>query len=240
MIVKDAKLSIESTLNSLKDFREVVVYDNGSTDGTIDIARRFDNVVLIEGEFYGFGQTKNRATSYTSNDWVLSLDSDEIMSSELTNNIKNLTLDDKTVYSLLRINYYKNRQIKYCWSNDIIARLYNKNETAFVDNSVHEYVIQKGYKNIILQGVISHYPYQNITDFITKLDRYSTIFAQENRNKKASSPTKAIFNGIYSFIKTYFFKKGFLDGYSGLVIAFSHMATNFYKYIKLYELNKKN
>jgi hypothetical protein len=109
-----------------------------------------------------------------------------------------------------------------------------------VDNSVHEYVIQKGYKNIILQGVISHYPYQNITDFITKLDRYSTIFAQENRNKKASSPTKAIFNGIYSFIKTYFFKKGFLDGYSGLVIAFSHMATNFYKYIKLYELNKKN
>jgi len=72
-----------------------------------------------------------------------------------------------------------------------------------------------------------------------KLDRYSTIYAEDNIGKKNSSPSKAFFNAHFSFFKTYFLKRGFLDGYAGLIIAFSHMATNFYKYMKLYELNKE-
>ena len=86
---------------------------------------------------------------------------------------------------------------------------------------------------------MEHYPYSTVTDFIVKLDRYSTKFAQDNVGRKSSSPLKAFFNSQFSFLKTYFIKRGFLDGYAGLVIAFSHMATNFYKYIKLYELNKE-
>jgi hypothetical protein len=88
-----------------------------------------------------------------------------------------------------------------------------------------------------LHGILRHYPYTSITDFIIKLERYSTIYAQDNAGKKSSSPTKAFFNGVFSFLKTYILKRGFLDGYAGLIIAFSHMATNFYKYMKLYELN---
>jgi hypothetical protein len=74
---------------------------------------------------------------------------------------------------------------------------------------------------------------------VKKLDIYSSEFARDNVGKKQSSPIKAVLNGGFSFFKTYFMKRGFLDGYAGLVIAFSHMATNFYKYIKLYELNQK-
>jgi hypothetical protein len=90
----------------------------------------------------------------------------------------------------------------------------------------------------MIEGSIQHFPYQTITDFIMKLDSYSTIYAKDNAGKKASSPSKAILNAHFSFFKTYILKKGFLDGYPGLIIAFSHMATNFYKYMKLYEMNK--
>jgi hypothetical protein len=104
---------------------------------------------------------------------------------------------------------------------------------------VHEKVLSDGLKIKPLIGFVNHYPYNNISDFIKKLDTYSSEFALDNIGKKSSSPIRAVLNGGFSFFKTYFLKRGFLDGYAGLVIAFSHMATNFYKYIKLYELNRK-
>jgi hypothetical protein len=89
-------------------------------------------------------------------------------------------------------------------------------------------------------GNILHYSYHTLSDFITKVDRYSTLFAESNKGKETASPAKALISGVYSFFRTYVLKRGFLDGYVGLVIAFSHMATNFYKYMKLYEANKRD
>ncbi len=238
IIVKDAVSTIEKTLYSLNLFEDVVVFDNGSTDGTIETAKNYKNVNLVQGDFSGFGPTKNIAVSFAKNDWILSLDADEVLSDEFIKNLKNINLDEKNIYSILRENYYKDVHVKHCWGNDVIVRVFNRKKTRFTDEKVHEKVIDKGFNTLPINGAIKHYPYSTITDFIIKLDRYSTIFANDNAKKKNSSPTKAIFNGIFSFIKTYFFKRGFLDGYAGLVIAFSHMATNFYKYIKLYELNK--
>ena len=86
---------------------------------------------------------------------------------------------------------------------------------------------------------MKHYSYMSISDFIVKVDRYSTLFAADNTGKKFPTPAKAFVNGLYSFFRTYVLKRGFLDGYAGLIIAFSHMATNFYKYIKLYEMNRE-
>jgi glycosyltransferase involved in cell wall biosynthesis len=239
IIVKDAASTIAKTLDSLKDFSDVVVYDNGSTDATMDIVKNYSNVNLVQGKFLGFGPTKNLASTFAKNNWVFSLDADEVLSDEFIKNISNLALDDKNIYTILRQNYYKEIYVKHCWGNDLIARLYNRTKTSFTNEKVHEKVIEKEFYIVQIKGYILHYPYSNITDFIIKLDRYSTIFAQDNIGKKSSSPSKAFFNAIFSFFKTYFLKKGFLDGYAGLVIAFSHMATNFYKYIKLYELNKK-
>jgi hypothetical protein len=167
------------------------------------------------------------------------LDSDEVLSKEFILNIQKIELNTNTIYSILRTNYYKQTPIKHCWGDDIIIRLYNRTNTSFCNNKVHEYIIEKGYESQLLDGIVEHYPYNNMTDFIIKLDRYSTIFAQDNVGKKNSSPLKAFLNGNFSFFKTYILKRGFLDGYAGLVIAFSHMATNFYKYMKLYELNKE-
>ncbi len=239
MIVKNAETTLGLVLDSLASFEDVVVYSNSSTDKTDEIAISYENVNLIQGEFLGFGPTKNKAATYAKNDWVLSLDADEVLSEEFVLSIIDLDLDDTTLYSILRTNYYKKTQVKHCWGNDIITRLYNKTKTSFTDKHVHEKIIDDSFKVKEISGVVKHYPYASITDFITKLDRYSTIFAKDNVGKKSSSPLKAILNAKFSFFKTYFIKRGFLDGYAGLVIAFSHMATNFYKYIKLYELNEE-
>ena len=239
MITKNAQNTLEDVLKSLAAFSDVVVYNNNSTDKTAEIAKSFTNVNLIEGEFIGFGPTKNIAASFAKNEWILSLDADEVVSEEFIENLKAKILDNYKVYSILRTNYYKKTQIKHCWGNDNIVRLYNKNITSFTNKHVHEKIIDENLKIDSIGGAIKHYPYSNISDFIIKLDRYSTIYANDNVGKKKSSPIKAVFNGCFSFLKTYFLKRGFLDGYAGLVIAFSHMATNFYKYIKLYELNKE-
>jgi len=239
MIVKNGASTIKEVLESLVAFKDVIIYDNGSTDGTHDIVRSFSNTNLIEGEFFGFGPTKNKAASYALNDWIFSLDADEVVSKEFIENLGNKILDHNTIYTILRSNFYKQTQVKHCWGDDIIVRVYNRTSTSFTDKKVHEKIIQSNLKIEELKGVVKHYPYNTISDFIIKLDRYSTIYAQDNAGKKNSSPLKAILNAKYSFIKTYFFKRGFLDGYVGLTIAFSHMVTNFYKYMKLYEINKE-
>lgn len=238
MIVKNAEATLQPVLKALEVFEDVVLYSNNSTDKTDEIANSFTNVNLIQGEFLGFGPTKNRASEYAKNEWILSLDADEVLSPAFTQNLATLQLNEQTIYSILRTNYYKKQEIKHCWGDDIIPRLYNRSVTRFTDKQVHEEIIIDAHTTQMLLGSVKHYPYASVSDFIVKLDRYSSIFAEDNKGKKNSSPSKAFFNALFSFTKTYIIKRGFLDGYAGLIIAFSHMATNFYKYIKLYELNK--
>ncbi|WP_323669560.1 glycosyltransferase family 2 protein [Aliarcobacter butzleri] len=241
VLAKNNQKTIEKTLSALVEFDDVVVYDNGSTDDTIEIVKKFSNVNLIEGEFKGFGWTKNQAASFAKNDWILVVDSDEVIDKELLKELKEKILDNNCVYKLNFKAFYKDIQIKHCgWNNQKIKRLYNKSVTSYNSNDVHEDIITDNLKIEILRGNVEHYSYQAISEFVIKADRYSSLFAQNNVGKKSSSPAKAFFNGLYSFIKTYFFKQGFRDGYVGLIIAFSHMVTNFYKYIKLYELNNEN
>ena len=239
MIVKDAEATLKNVLDALIGFQEVIVYSNNSTDTTDKIAASYSNVKLIQGDFIGFGPTKNLAATYATNNWIFSLDSDEVISNEFIRNLANVELNTNYVYSILRTNFYKQRQIKHCWADDEIIRIYNKETTAFTDKHVHEHIIQKDLQLGKITGRVKHYPYTSIEGFINKANTYSTLFAQNNVGKKSSSPFKAFLNGAYSFLKTYIFKQGFRDGYIGLIIAYSHMVTNFYKYIKLYELNKE-
>jgi len=241
IIVKNGAITIGNTLESLRSFDDVVVYDNGSIDGTQDIAKQFPNVNLIEDEFIGFGPTKNRAASYAKYSWILIIDSDEVIDDSLLLTLKNKKLEDNTVYTLNFHAFYKDIKINYCgWNNQKIKRIYNKEITKFNDNMVHENIIDDSFKNEELKGNIKHYSYQSMSDFIIKIDRYSSLFASDNAGIKKSSPLKAFLNATYSFLKTYIFKRGFLDGYAGLIISVTHATNNFFKYMKLYELNKEN
>ncbi len=248
MIVKDSALTIAKSLDSLRSFDEVIVFDNGSSDGSQEIACQYANVQIYRGEFEGFGITKNKAVALAKHDWILIIDSDEVIEPELAKAMHLLELESSSIYVLNFKAFYKDYQVKYCgWNNQKIRRLYNRQVTSFSDNHVHENLIDTGLNVRELKGgSIQHFSYHGISDLIKKVDRYSSLFAEGNHSgsprldkKVFASPSKALFNGIYSFFKTYVLKRGFLDGYVGLLISFSHMATNFYKYMKLYERNRE-
>ena len=237
IIVKNGSRTMEKCLRALEGFDDVVVFDNGSTDGTQEICKQFPNVNLVEGEFIGFGPTKKLASTFARHDWILSLDSDEIVTEAFVETLKARRLDEDTVYSVKRINYYKNIEIKHGWSNDVLPRVYNRNRTNISDKMVHEGVVTDGMKVEYLNISLKHERYSSISEFILKADHYSTLFARQNAGKRSSSPLKALGNSSFTFIRKYILKLGFLDGYPGLIMAYTNMVENFYKYMKLYELN---
>ncbi|MDF1547536.1 MAG: glycosyltransferase family 2 protein [Bacteroidales bacterium] len=241
LITKNASATISYTLKSLRDFAEVIILDTGSTDQTIQISRGFKNVKIFTTNFAGFGAAKNMAAKLAKNDWILSIDADEVLSSELLESIKNESLRNNCVYKWQRQNYYQNRRIKFSgWGNESVTRLYNRNYTAFNKKLVHESLEVKDLKVKKLSGKLFHYSYHSISEFTIKRDFYSTLFALEYKSKRKSSPFIAFAKSIFDFVNTFVIKLAFLDGYRGLLIAVSNAHVTFTKYLKLYEVNMGN
>lgn len=239
ILTKNSARHLRSVLDALVRFGEVVIVDNGSTDNTLQIAQSFDNVKIFEHDFIGFGPLKRYATSLTSNEWVLSIDSDEIVTDALVDEIERVQYDDRVVYAIKRDNYYKKRLIKCCgWDNDYVLRLFNKNSVSFNEKKVHESLALEGVSIVKLKHTMHHYSSQSIEELMSKMQHYSTLFAQEHRGIRRSSSLKAVARALFAFVKSYLFKRGFLYGYEGLVISVSNANGVFYKYMKLLESNQ--
>ena len=241
LVVKNGEKYLSECLSALETFDEIILLDNGSEDSTLEIASRYSNVKVIESEFMGFGPLKNCAAGHVSNDWILSIDCDEILSPELLRQIQELKPDDHCVYRFPIKSHFKGKWIKGCgWYPDKKLRLYNKKKTAFNDNLVHESVMVKpGMKVKDLTGQLIHYPYDGIDELFSKAQFYSKLYARQYKGKKKSSPMKALLRGKAAFLKSYVLRKGFLDGYAGFVISFSQGLAAFLKYLMLYEANRE-
>jgi glycosyltransferase involved in cell wall biosynthesis len=236
VLAKNSQQYIYEVLSALQDFNEVLLYDTGSTDKTMEIAATFPNVTIVQAPFEGFGPTHNKASACAKNDWILSIDSDEIVSPELAKEILEIKLQEDAVYSFPRHNYYRGKWIKWCgWYPDRQYRLYNRTKTRFSDAQVHEAVIIEGMYHVPLKHPIKHYSYRNVDEFLSKMQSYSTLFAMQNRGKKRSSLGKAVCHGFFAFFKSYLLKRGFLGGREGFEIAVYNGNTAFYKYLKLAE-----
>lgn len=237
ILTKNSSKHLEQVLKALASFDEVLLYDNGSQDTTFSIAERFPNTRIERGPFLGFGPSHNKASSLAKHDWILSIDSDEVTTEELVQEIKSLTLDPKAVYTIPRHNYYNGKWIKGCgWYPDRVIRLYNRKETQFSNAQVHESVNTKDMRVIPLKSPLIHYSYDSTDQFLAKMQSYSSLFAAQNRGKK-SSLGKAVTHGLAAFVKSYFIKRGFMDGKEGFIISLYNANTAFYKYVKLAELN---
>ena len=238
ILTKNSQKYLKESLNALKPFDEVIILDNGSTDSTLEIASSFDNVKIVEHEFIGFGPMKNLAAEFAKNDWIFSVDSDEIVSKELIDSIK--MLNPKNIghlYSVSRLNHYRKKAIKCCgWYPDVVTRLYNKNSARFSDAMVHESIVAGANKVVKLSGYLKHYPFDDIDLMISKIQKYSTLFSEQTNRR--SSPLKAFSRATFAFFKSYFLKKGFLCGYEGILISVYNSTTVFFKYMKLYEKHK--
>lgn len=234
IIVRDAEATLRNTLNSLVDFAEVLVYDNGSSDRSIDIARSFDNVKLHSGKFLGFGKTKSHAVSLAANNWVFSIDADETVSDELRGSMDALALDNpQLAYSIDRHNFMLGRQVKHGgWGNDCLLRLFHRQHHGFNDAPVHEKVcLGAAGIECRLQGALHHDAVRDIGQFLIKINRYSEIVRHSGR--KPVPLAMVVLKTLFAFFRSYVLQLGLLDGWRGLVIAVSNANGTFYRYMKL-------
>lgn len=235
ILTKNSAETIAKTLDACCCFPEIIVYDTGSTDATLAIAKKYANVKIIEMPFEGFGPSHNCAAEKASHDWILSIDSDEVPSLDLVKEIQELSLDPTTVYSLFRSNYFRGKCIKGCsgWYPDRVIRLYHRKATRFSNDQVHEKILSQGMAIIFLKGQLLHTPYRSIDSFLTKMQMYSSLFAEQHVGKKKSSFGIALFHGMAAFFKNYFLKRGFLAGKEGFIISLYNAHGTYYKYLKL-------
>lgn len=239
ILTRDSERLLAQVLGALARLDEVVLLDNGSQDRTLAIAKEFANVVVHEHPFIGFGKMKQLGAKLAKNDWILSIDSDEIASDLLIDELLALPLDPQILYAYDVQNFYRGKHIRCCgWEHDRFAGVYHRQYADFDASEVHEKVIMRnGSRPKVhdLRGFISHYPFENAESFLVKIKKYSALYAKQNKDKKTSSPSKAILRSIWAFVRSYVLQKGFLCGYEGLIISAYNAQSVFWKYILLYE-----
>ena len=241
VLTKNSSETLKKTLDSLKDFKHVLILDTGSTDNSLEIAAAFTNVTIKKHPFTTFGALRNLAAEFVSTDWILTLDSDEVLSEKALKEISLLKLDPQKVYSFPRWNYFNDKFIQWCgWYPDRVLRLYNKTKAHYSSDFVHERVLFPGLEEQKLLGPLEHFSYRHIADFLDKMQKYTTLFAEQNQYKKSSSPLKALLHSVFAFFKSYILQKGVLGGWEGFIIASYNSQTTFYKYLKLWELNNRS
>lgn len=241
MLSKNSERTIGKALESLRWADEVILLDTGSTDHTLEIAATFHNVKIHKTPFTGFGELHNLATELAAHPWILSVDSDEVVSPELAEELSTLVLDAQTVYSVARHNYFNDRWIRGCgWYPDRCLRLYNRTATRFSSQEVHESILMEGMELVELKGPLLHFSYPNIASLLEKMQLYSDLFARQYRHKRRSSLPKALTHAFTTFFISYLLQRGLFFGYEGFVISLYKAHTAYYKYLKLREANRSS
>jgi glycosyltransferase involved in cell wall biosynthesis len=243
LITRNEEANLEDCLASLDGLAtQIVVVDTQSTDRTLAIAQRYGALISSPPDWPGFGPQKNRALDLASEDWVLSLDADERLTSELRAEIKSVLDKPQTdCYAIPRLSWYCGRFMRHSgWTPDYVDRLFKRGSARFSTDLVHERLIPKG-PVLKLKNQVLHYSFMNHTQVQEKMERYSTASAQQAFAKgKTASPLKAILHGAWSFFRTYILRAGFLDGPQGFSLALANAKGSYLRYIKLWRLIKKS
>ena len=217
---------------------EIVVADSHSTDGTAEIARQL-GARVEQIPFVGFGDLRNKAVAHCTHDWIFSLDADERCTPEVRDEVLCLLAGTPAydAYLVPRRNHFMGRWIAHSgwYPNFRQPQLFRRGAMRYHDSPVHE-----GYELLTakpvgqLEHAIWQIPFRNFEEVVKKANRYSTLGAIKLTNKRVSMGA-ALFHGAWSFLKHYVFKRGFLDGWAGFVIAFGNFEGTFYRYAKRYE-----
>jgi len=222
---------------------ELIVVDSGSTDNTEEICIS-RGARFVHQDFLGYVEQKNYANSLASYDYILSLDADEALSAVLEQSIQEVKKDWKhAAYSFNRLTNYCGRWIKHCgWYPDKKVRLFDRRKGRWEGVLIHEsFVIDKAETAGHLEGDLYHYSYYSIEEHISQANKFSSIGAREIFDGGRRPPfCKLLLSPVLKFIKDYFIKAGFLDGYYGYVICRISAHATFLKYAKLKQLYKAN
>ncbi len=242
IITYNEEANIAEALERVAWVDEIVVVDCGSTDGTLDICRRYTEKIFRRA-WTGYVDQKNYAVEKASNNWVFSLDADERPSLELESEIRSLRSAgfQYAGYRIPRVAFFMGRWIRHGeWYPDYQLRLFDRRRGRWQGGRVHESVRVEGAEGF-LKGDIQHFTYRSLSDYLKRLDTYSTLAAEDYRLKgRRSSATKIIGTPPLTFLKGYLVKGGFLDGLPGLMVAVMAAISVYFKYAKLYELQSSD
>jgi glycosyltransferase involved in cell wall biosynthesis len=242
IITLNEEHNIERCLLSVKEIAdEIVVVDSFSTDRTKEICLKHGARFSCH-PFEGYVEQKSYVITQASHDHILLIDADEALSEELRSSIlsvkNNWTHDG---YNFNRLNSFCGRWIRHSgWYPDRKIRLFDRRKASVKGKNPHdEIVMAEGSTLKHLKGDLLHYTYLTVEDQIRQIDRFTGIQARDKfeQGRKASC-LSIIFSPPYKFVRHYFFRLGFLDGYYGYLICRNMAYSTFLKHAKLKALWK--
>ena len=241
IIAYNNEAKIRHTLEGVSGWAdEIIVIDSYSTDKTLDICKEFP-VRIVQHEFKGFGELRNFAVAQTKYDWVLSVDSDEYVTDELKQEITR-TLENTPkypAYHIPRINYFIQYKITHggFYPDYRTPQFFSKHKMTYNSEDMgHEGYVVDGEKGYFKEHIIQ-YPFLTLGEFLAKMERYSTLMAQDRVAKgETFKVSKLLFSPLFLFFKMYVVRRGFLDGLPGLVLAVLYIHYTILKYVKIWDL----
>lgn len=241
IITKNEQAHIAACIESVSFADEVIVLDSGSTDDTCQIARQLGAHVYHTTHWPGFGPQKNKALSLATKEWVLSIDADERVPAALAAEIQQiLQQPEADAYTVARMSCFAGRWIQHSgWWPDRLLRLFRREQGRFKDVLVHESVLVNG-PTKELNGHLLHYPYDSLETLISKTNSYSSAAAIQLHERGKKISVLGIFaKAFWTFIRLYIIRRGFLDGSQGAILAAVAASGSFFRYSKLWLLNKR-
>jgi glycosyltransferase involved in cell wall biosynthesis len=246
IITLNEEANLPHAIKSVEWAKEVIVIDSGSTDKTVEIAKKL-GARVIHNPWPGYGQQKNFAQKQASCDWILNIDADEVVPPELALEIQNAItqVDNKKTeawgFYFPRKTYYLGRWIQHGgWYPNYLVRLVHRNHASWTEPNVHEELKVSG----PVQGLSSalhHYAFSSIQDQILTNLQFSRLGSQDlKRTGQKPSLGRLILKPIGKFLETYIIKRGFLDGLPGFIISVNAAHSMFLKYAYLSEAKIKN
>lgn len=228
---------LEQTLESVKDFTEVIILDSGSTDDTYKIAQSFANTRISHQDWQGYAAQKSLALAQCQHDWVLNLDGDEVLSTELKKQIEHTISENKIDALITPINdvFLGVPNSKHTKKHAKV-RFFRKAKGQYdLANKVHENVMVDG-QSVRAEGDIYHYGESSIFVKVEKNNQYSELKATE-KFQKAKKPNLLKLIGVMplTFFKSYVIRRSCLNGWRGFVNSMVNAFYAFLKEAKLFE-----
>jgi glycosyltransferase involved in cell wall biosynthesis len=229
---------IEACLRSVAWADEILVVDSGSTDGTADLARAAGARVIVRG-WPGYSEQKNFAAAQVRHDWILSVDADERIPSELAGEIRGVLTTEPAVagYRIPRKTWHLGRWIRGTdWFPDPQLRLYDRRRACWLPKRVHESVDAKGPVGR-LSHAMEHYAYRNVSHHVETMNKYTTLAAEEMAaSGREAGMVDLVVHPAAAFVRNYVLKMGFRDGLAGLIVSVMNTFYVFLKFAKLWAL----